>query len=148
MKAPGRNWHEVYLLVLTVAFAAMAWATGSQEQTIAGTFPAWSQQLWYGGLVVGAVVGLLGIALHTLTGMLIERAALLGLSGLCAAYGAAFLAHASRADLFHAVFVVVFVAAYAVVNLARACQVRREINQVRAQLQWIAAVRSAAPESE
>lgn len=145
MTPAGRNWHEVYLLVLTVVFAGIAGASRSEQQTIAATFPAWSQYLWYGGLATGALLALAGIALHTVTGMLIEGAALIGLAGLCSAYGAAFLAYAGRADLFHAVFVVAFVAAYAGVNLARARQVRREVDTFRAELRRLAAVRQSAP---
>ena len=124
---PGRNWHEALLLVLTVAFAAQAWASGSEQQTIAATYPPWAQAIWYGGLILGALVALAGIIWHGHTGLLIERAALLGLAGVCVSYGLAFLLHADRADLFHAVYVVVFVGAFAAVNVARAAQIRREI---------------------
>lgn len=124
---PGRHWHEALLLVLAVAFAAQAWASGSEQQTITATYPAWAQAIWYGGLILGSLVALVGIIWHGHTGLLIERAALLGLAGVSASYGLAFLIHSGRADLFHAVYVVVFVGAFAAVNIARAQQIRREI---------------------
>lgn len=139
MTTSGRNWHEIYLLVLTVAFATSGVLTQSSGQVITATFPSWGQRLWYGGLIIGALVALAGIVLHSVTGLLVERAALLGLAGLCGAYGLAFLATASRAGLFHAVFVVVLVGAYALVNLARAVQVRRDIDALRTDLQKLAA---------
>lgn len=85
-----------------MVFVGGSWATGSQDQVITATFPSWSQQLWYGGLLLGALIALIGIALHTVAGLLIERGALFWLSGLCAAYGCAFLASAGRAGAFHA----------------------------------------------
>lgn len=134
----GRNWHEIYLLVLTIGFALSGWLTSSSEQVITASYPVWSQFVWYGGLIAGASIALVGIALHTLTGLLIERAALFGIAGLCGAYGMAFLATAGRADPFHAVFVVVLVGVYAAINLARAFQVRRDIDQIRLGLQKLA----------
>lgn len=50
-----RNWHEVYLLVLAIVFVGASRLTGGEGQVIAATFPAWSQHLWYGGLLVGSV---------------------------------------------------------------------------------------------
>lgn len=133
----GRNWYQVYLLVLTMVFVGGSWVTGSAGQVITATFPSWSQYLWYGGLLLGAVVALVGIALHSVTGLLIERGALFWLAGLCAAYGCAFLAFAERADIFHAVFVVTFVLTFALVNLVRAWQVRRDVDAILAQLRYL-----------
>lgn len=81
----GRNWHGAYLAVLTVVFALEAWLSGSQQQVIAATFPGLARNLWYGGLIAGAVLVLIGVTLHTVTGLLIERAALFLLAGLWAA---------------------------------------------------------------
>ena len=49
MTAGGRNWFEVYMMTLTAAFAVSAWATASAQQSIAATFPAWSQHIWVRG---------------------------------------------------------------------------------------------------
>ncbi|MGH3776503.1 MAG: hypothetical protein ACRDRR_12365 [Pseudonocardiaceae bacterium] len=58
----GRNYHGAYLMLLTVAFATTAWLSRSEQQVIAATFRAWSQHLWYGGLVGGALPRLAVIA--------------------------------------------------------------------------------------
>jgi uncharacterized membrane protein len=134
----GRNWHEVYLLVLTILFAVTGWLTDSKEQIITATFPAWAQSFWYGGLAAGAVLALVGIALHTLTGLLVERAGLFALAGLCGAYGLTFGALAGRVDPVHSVAITLLVFAFAAVNLARAGQIRREVNGVRHDLRKLA----------
>lgn len=140
----GRNWYQVYLLVLTMVFVGGSWATGNEDQVITATFPSWSQYLWYGGLLTGALVALVGIALNTVVGLLIERGALFWLSGLCASYGCAFLAFAGRADAFHAVYVVTFVLTFASVNLVRTRQVRHDVDAMRAQLQRLAPLETLA----
>lgn len=101
--------------MLTVAFSVSSWASGSRDQVIAATFPSWSQYLWHGGLIMGAVLALVGLALHTVAGLLVERGARFWLAGLYGCYGVEFLAFAGRADLGHAVYVVVLVNAYALV---------------------------------
>lgn len=87
---------------------------------------------------MGGAVALVGIAMNTVTGFLIERGALFWLAGLCGCYGLAFLAFAGRADAFHAVYVVTFVLAFAAVNLARARQIRWDIDRMRAELRRLA----------
>lgn len=144
---PARHRHEVYLLVLTMAFARMAWASDSAERTIVATYPAWSQAIWY-GLIRGALLALVGIAWRSLNGLLLEGAAL-ALAGLCGSYGFAFLIHAGRADLSHVVFVVAFVAVFAAVNLARARQIGTEITARRtARLAALGALQPRRPPRE
>lgn len=138
MRKGGRNWYQVYLLTLAMVFVGGAWATGSEAQVIAATFPSWSQALWYGGLLTGSLVALAGIGMNTVTGFLIERGAMFWLAGLCGCYGLAFLAFAGRADTFHAVYVVSFVLAFALVNLVRARQIRHDVDRMRAQLRCLA----------
>lgn len=134
----GRNWYQVYLLVLAVVFVGASWLTGGEGQVIAAAFPSWSQYLWYGGLLAGSVAALVGIALATVVGLLLERAALLWLAGLCAAYGMAFLAFPAGADVFHTVYVVTFVGSFALVNLVRARDIRRGVNSMRGDLRGLA----------
>ena len=43
MTAGGRNWHEAYLMLLTASFAVSSWATASEQQAIAATFPSWGR---------------------------------------------------------------------------------------------------------
>jgi hypothetical protein len=131
MAITGRNWYEVFLLILTALWAIAGWVTGSEGQEIALTFPAWARDLWYGGLLVCSLVALAGVVAGTVTGLLIERAALFFLAGLCGGYGLVFFANAGIADPVHAAYVVVLVLAYAGVNLTRALQVRRDLDLLR-----------------
>lgn len=130
----GRNWYQIYLLFLAAVFVGFSWISGGEGQVIASSFPAWAQGLWYGGLLVGAGLALVGIAMHTITGLLLERASLFFLSGLCASYGLAFLAASARSDVFHAAYVVFFVLSFAGVNLLRARQIRRDVDEERLKL--------------
>jgi hypothetical protein len=122
----------MYMLLLTVGFAVLSWVTGSAGQEITKTYAPWAQTLWYGGLTIGAALALAGIIWHTEQGLLLERAALVFLTGLCGSYSTAFLLTAGRADPLHALFVVVFVAAFGAVNLARARQIRLDLRDSRA----------------
>lgn len=134
---PGRNYYQIYMLVLAIVFVGSSAITGGEGQVIAQSFPLWAQYLWYGGLTIGASIALFGIARNNLVGLLIERAALLFLAGLCASYGLAFLAASSRSDVFHAVYVVFFVLAFAVVNYVRAKQARKNVDEERRKLRQI-----------
>jgi hypothetical protein len=134
----GRNWYEVYLMVLTVLFVVSAWSTDSARETLTATFPVWSQNLWYGGLIVSATLVLTGIVLGTVTGLMIERAALLVLTGLCVGYGLVFFAVAGRGSASHGIYVVVLVLAYAAVNITRAFQINTDLRQIRSSLHQLA----------
>lgn len=141
----GRNYYQVYLLILAIVFVGTSWASGGEGQVIAATFPIWAQALWYCGLIAGAVLALGGITAHSLGGLLVERAALFFLAGLCASYGLAFLAASDRADIFHAAYVVFFVLTFAAVNLLRARQIRRDIDEERRKLRQIGDLRASLP---
>lgn len=127
MTFSGRNYYEIYLLVLTAGWAALNWATGADGETIEAAFPGWGRHLWFGGLLAGATLALVGIAVGTVVGLLVERAALFGLAGLCAAFG---VLVASRADLVHALYVVPLLLAYAAVHLHRARQAYRDVGRI------------------
>ena len=160
----GRNWHEVYLLAL----AAMSGAAGllapeARSQAIESSFPAWGQIAWYGGLLTGALIALAGIIyapgsavvpagdlgkadLHRrlkrqVTGMMVERAAMLLLAGLCTGYvlGAIASVGASRAA---AALGAALVAAFALANAARARQIRLSLRHIQA-----SAGKGASPEA-
>jgi hypothetical protein len=89
-----------------------------------------------GGLLAGSLLALGGIAVGTVVGMLVERAALFALAGLCGAVGVLVL---SRVDLVHALYVVPLLLAYAAVHLVRIRQVRNDIARIRQALANIAA---------
>lgn len=139
----SRNWYEVFLLVLTALWAVSGWVTSSEGQQIALTFPPWARDLWYGGLLFCALAALMGVAMAGVTGLMVERGALFVLAGLCGCYGLVFFARAGVADPLHAAYVVVLVLAYAGVNLARAVQIRRELDLVRHGLRHLAGTEGA-----
>lgn len=139
----GRNWYQVFLLVLTIAFVGTALASGSEDQVIARSYPPWAQQIWYGGLILGAISALIGIAMHSITGLLVERAALFLLSGVCLSFGTAFIASILRVDLFHVLYVSFFVYSFGAVNITRALQVRRDIDEERRKLRQIGNLKEA-----
>lgn len=133
-----RNWYQLLIMVLTVFWVVTAWASGSAQESITASFPTWSQNLWYGGLVIGAVIAAVGIIVNTYAGLRIEQAGLLLLTGICIGFDIAFVAFASRASLAHIVLVVPLVALFAVINFIRARQIDREIDTVRHGLRKLA----------
>lgn len=139
----GRNWYQVFLMALTAGWAIYSWMSGSAGETITATFPAWSQGLWYICLILGSVMALFGVALGTVTGLLVEQSGLFILAGICSGYGLAFLAFAGRADPAHVAYSVSLVLVYAVVNLARARQIHKDIASLKRGLRKLA----AAPEA-
>lgn len=133
MTLSGRNYYEVYLLVLTIGWAIMSWIVGDGE-AIGAVFGPWGRAVFLGGLVAASALALTGIAIGTLTGMLIERAAMYTLSGLCVCFA---VVVAFGADLTQALYVVPLLATYGVVHYHRTRQVRRDINRARAQLRTL-----------
>lgn len=135
----GRNWYQLMLMVLTVFWAATAWLSNSTNETITASFPWWSQSLWYFGLIAGAAVTAVGIIMHTVTGLLVEKSGLFILVGICAGYDVAFLAFAGRADPGHVILIVALIALYAVINFARARQIHKAILDLKHGLRKLAA---------
>ncbi|MGH3599996.1 MAG: hypothetical protein ACRDQH_06930 [Pseudonocardiaceae bacterium] len=130
MTLSGRNYYEVYLLLLTLGWAIMSWIIGDGE-SIDAVFPAWGRYVFFGGLILASTSALVGIALGTLTGLLLERAAMFSLAGLCGCFA---IVVAFGADLAQGLYVVPLLATYAAVHYHRAGQVRRDIDRTRAQL--------------
>jgi hypothetical protein len=139
MMTTGRNWYQLLLMVLTVFWVATAWMSGSTDQSITASFPWWSRSLWYFGLTIGAAVTAVGIIMHTFTGLLVEKAGLFILVGICAGYVVAFLAFAGRADPVHVISIVALIALYAAINIARARQIHRDIVGLKHGLRKLAA---------
>ena len=130
MTFSGRNYYEVYLLVLTIGWAIMSWLVGDGE-AIASVFPGWGRIVFFGGLIASSALALVGIALGTLVGMLIERAAMFSLSALCVCFA---IVVGAGADVAQSFYVVPLLLTYGVVHFHRAHQIRRDINRARAQL--------------
>lgn len=135
----GRNWYQLMLMILTVFWVVMAWASGSAQESITATFPTWSQNLWYGGLFVGALLTAAGIILDTYVGLRVEQAGLFILVGICIGYDMAFLGFAYRGGLVHILTVGPLIALYAVINFARARQIDKQIDALSHGLQRLAA---------
>lgn len=134
MTASGRNWFEIYLLVLTVAWSATVWATNSDGETIEALFTVVGKYIWLGGLIVSSVIALIGITTGTVTGLLIERAALLLLAGMFGWVGAAFLVLAAGVDYLHLIYVAPLLLIAAGVILSRVFQIRSDIDRIKNQL--------------
>ncbi|MGH3693229.1 MAG: hypothetical protein ACRDRX_04385 [Pseudonocardiaceae bacterium] len=130
MTLSGRNYYEVYLLLLTLGWAIMSWIVGDGE-AIASVFGTAGRVVFFGGLILSSALALTGIAMGSLTGMLIERAAMYTLSALCVCFA---IVVAFGADLAQSLYVVPLLATYGVVHYHRTHQVRRDIDRTRAQL--------------
>lgn len=149
----GRNWHEAYLLVVSLLVGLGGLLSGHQSRAVEAAFPAWGQTCWYGGLIVGASLGLAGIGLESVvidqdetppgqlagrlarwrTGLILERAGLRFLIGLCAGYVLGAFATASVGDVAVALGVA-YVAAFAFANFARARQISKKLPRIEAAL--------------
>lgn len=130
MTASGRNGFELYLLLLTAGWAAVSWA-GTEGETVAMLFTAVGRHIWFGTLLASSLLALVGIALGTYTGLLIERAALWSLAGALAWVGLAFLGFATRVDALHLIYVTPLLLVAAGVALQRTTQIRRDLTRIR-----------------
>jgi hypothetical protein len=81
MTFSGRNYYEIYMLLLTAGWALFNWVTGVDGETIEAAFPGWGRHIFLGGLLFSSLFALGGIAVGTVIGMLVERAALFALAG-------------------------------------------------------------------
>lgn len=153
----GRNWHEAYLLMLSVLYGVGGLVSGQSSKAIDATFPAWGALGWYIGLITGAALGLAGIILETSsvdqepppptmlvkrlrrwrTGLILERSSMRLLVGLCTAYVLGALATSSITQV-TAAFGASLVAAFALANFARARQISRRLPKVEAALRVLA----------
>lgn len=149
----GRNWHEAYLLLISALYGLGGLLSGRSSRAIEATFPAWGQAGWYAGLLAGSVLGMAGIALETAvideapppdevlakrlgrlrTGLVLERAAMRLLVGLCIAYVLGAFAAAPITQVTTGLGVA-YVLAFALANLARARQITVKLPRVEAAL--------------
>jgi hypothetical protein len=134
MTASGRNWFEIYLLVLIVAWTSVVWFKDSDGETVAILFTRIGQQIWFAGLIISSMASLIGIALGTITGLLIERAGLFLLSGMFAWVGVAFLVLANQVDGIHLLFVSPLLLIASGVIVQRAYQIGFDIKRIKKQL--------------
>jgi hypothetical protein len=133
MTGSGRNWFEFYLLVLTLAWAIFSWVIGDGE-VVAMLFTQVGRHIWFAGLIVSSALALVGIITGTVTGLLLERAALYFLAGLLGWVGVAFLSFAAKINALHLVYVTPLLLIAAAVMLSRTWQIRRDLNRIRQHL--------------
>ena len=149
----GRNWHEVYLLLLAAATGASGlFAPEARSSAIEGNFPVWGQVCWYLGLLVGSILGVVGIlrspavqpeqvgalsdaekkrrVKRQVTALITERVALLLLAGLCVGYVLAVVATVGVTRLTGALGAV-FVLGFALANATRAREIRLVLKRAR-----------------
>ena len=120
----SRNYYEIYLLLLTIGFAGTWGLSNTGEVT--STFPFWTRMIWYGGLLLSAVVAVAGEIVFSNLSLLIERAALLFMTGLIMAYALAFIIVGFRLSLMgHVAYVSIALILFAGINYGRARQIRR-----------------------
>jgi hypothetical protein len=125
----GRSPHELALLIpcFIVGIAGLT-VPGRVSTTTLSALPLHWLYVWYGGLVLGSAVALTGLMMGSILGMLIERVGLIVLSGQLLGYGIAItVLFGLRGIQFG-----LLVGAFAVANLWRAHQIRRESVSVRA----------------
>lgn len=90
-----RNWFEIYFIAFTALSGLLGFLLEPQPGSIVTPFPHWVAVGWFGGLLLGGVIALLGALTGTIRGMFVQRAGLVMLCGLCAMMGIAGIATAS-----------------------------------------------------
>lgn len=125
-----RNYYQIFLLLLAVAYAATTGVANSAVVT--ADFPGWVRFVWFGGLAAGSGVAVVAEILFTTTSLLVvERPALVFLTGLVTAYTVGFLIRGihgiavGHTTFGHVGYVTVALLAFAAVNMSRALQIRR-----------------------
>jgi len=124
----GRNPFEAYLLVACVLSGLAGLLTAEAQSSIVSTLPRWEAVAWYGGLVAGGGVCLVGVALHGLKSLLVERIGLLMLAAFAVLYSGAVLVEAGP----RGTFVGLFVAAFAAACVGRFVQIGLDLKRAEA----------------
>ncbi|MGH3673651.1 MAG: hypothetical protein ACRDSH_23980 [Pseudonocardiaceae bacterium] len=131
----GRQVFELYLLAACALVGLSGIAVpAARARSLVATFPPVAQLGWYVGILLGGVVGIIGITRGGAIGMLMERAALIVLAGMCASFGIASVAFAGPVAFTGSIMLWGFVAPC----VARTVQITTDLSAVRQQLQAIA----------
>ncbi len=118
----ARQGFELMLLLLCVGAGARGlWNAEALTSTLDRSLPPWGRAVWYGGLLAGGMIAIIGIAMARPFGPLVERAGLIILTGSCLSYVALALAH-GWAGLQQVLLILVF----AIVVLGRIWLICRE----------------------
>lgn len=150
-----RQADTAYLMFAAiVSGAAGLTVPGAKSQSLVASLPPIAQVIWYGGLLVGGLLGGMSILLGRRVGLILERPARWLLAFLCAAFGVAVISAAGAPGITGAAFVGLF----GLACVARAWEVRQELRapsveqRLRAELQVVraevAALRAEFPRGE
>ncbi|MGH7743614.1 MAG: hypothetical protein ACREQ5_02160 [Candidatus Dormibacteria bacterium] len=118
----GRNPFELWLLVACVLSGLGGLIDVSHTRVM---LPGWEQYAWNSGLLICGVIGLRGAFLRRITGLVMERAALVTLALLCFAYSIA-IVNITTVYAFGAVVI----ATFGVACLWRVIQITADLRRV------------------
>jgi hypothetical protein len=121
--------HEAFLMILCV-LAGVGGILDPAANTLNALLPAWFLWIWNVGLIVGALLALAGMWIHSPTGPLIERAALGLLNGISVTYACVVIYATGVRGLEASIAVILFVA----FNVLRLFQIRVALAAERALL--------------
>lgn len=127
----ARAVFEVYLfsVCILVGGVGLAYADG-RSRSIVAAFPGPAQVAWYVVLLLCSILSLVGIARGDDLGLLLERAALVPLGGLCLSFGIAALAFSGPSGLSGGIML----GGFGVACFVRAWQVTADLSRLRAEL--------------
>lgn len=129
--APGAAPHKVALLALAFFGGIAGLVLNTARSTaVTSAFTAVPGFVFYLGFALTSGVALYGVWKRGLDGLFIERAGLVGISSICAAYTVAVILSAGGRGLFASLFFVAFVVA----NIARINIINRDVLRVRREL--------------
>lgn len=123
--------HKLFLLIACVLSGGLGLAfPRTHGPSIEDAFPGHLQALWYAGLCVGGVIGLLGITKSGITGALIEQAAMLLLTGIMLSFAVAAVGHTG----IQALPAGLILTGFSVANAVRARQIHQDLQILRGHL--------------
>lgn len=96
---------------------------GAKSQAITAALPGWSQNVWYGGIMLGGLIGGGSLVLGGRVGLIAERPARWLLAFLCGAFGVAVFSSVGIRGLTGAAFIGLF----GLACTARAWEIRRTL---------------------
>jgi len=129
----ARQGFEVVLMVIAVGTGAGGlWNPSGITSRVDPLLPTWGRLIWYGGLLVGGMITIIGIAMARPFGPLVERAGLVILTGSCVSYLALSLPH-GWAGLQQALLILLFT----LVVLARIWLISREPYEIASAIKLI-----------
>jgi hypothetical protein len=118
--------HEILLLVVSLV-TGLAYTIGAPPpQSVTALLPGWAVRVWAVGLAASGVVGLVGVFSRRDWSLQVEQAAMLLGAAALLWYTAAVLPFGWRALFAGAVSI-----GWAVANLTRAAQIRRDLKGLR-----------------